>query len=119
MAWSWLGRGQEGGVPAIGGSEIPGRDTFRPGSVTFPPMIVGPMATLIGPTFGGTDERSAKAGAGCADVAGVVSAPGPPTGGARPTRPRTAAAAGNFRISIRFSFAPARKALASIAPGRC
>jgi hypothetical protein len=88
--------GQRGGVQVIGGSETPGITTFTPRLIMRPPMNVAPIFTLIGPTFGGTNVSSGDA------AAGVVSARAPTTGAARPNRLTTAAAADNFRASIRY-----------------
>jgi len=82
------------GVHVIGGSENPGRRMYRPGLMTFPLMIVGPMYTLIGPTFGGTNVSS---GDGGADVAGAVAATAPATGTARPSTLIDAAATDSVR----------------------
>jgi hypothetical protein len=63
-------------------------------------MIVGPMATVIGPSFGGTNVSSGSAVEAGGAAAGVESACAAPAAAARPTRLRTVAATGNFRLSI-------------------
>jgi hypothetical protein len=87
-----------GSVQVIGGNEMPGRETFTPELIVFPPMIVGPMLTEMGPTLGGTNVSNPDPGA-CAMEGGLVAALAPLTGAAMPNRPRAAAAADNLRMS--------------------
>jgi hypothetical protein len=96
--------GQKGSVQAIGGSEVPGVTTFKPGLICCPPMIVGPRVTLSGPTLGGTNKNRGDAATDGDDAVGVVSARAPATGAASANGMRTAAAADNLRIRIRISF---------------
>src|SRR3954470_10894584 len=51
--------------------DVPGVLTCRPGSMTWPPMMVGPMSTESGPTRGGTNVRPGAALPGAPDVAVV------------------------------------------------
>jgi hypothetical protein len=90
-----------GSVQLIGGSDAPGITTYTPGLITFPPMIVGPMFTVIGPTAGGTNVSTAEptpggTEAGGTEAAGVVSASALLTGTAAPITATTAAAAHNL-----------------------
>jgi hypothetical protein len=87
----------------IGGNETPGMNTYTPGLITFPPMIVAPILTVIGPTFGGTNVSTGDPEAG-----GDVSASALLTGAVAPTTPTTAAAAHNFRNHISISCLPSR-----------
>jgi hypothetical protein len=96
--------GQKTGVHAIVGSETPGVETFTPGPTSLPPMNVGAMLTLIGPTFGGTNVRRGGAAAGVAGAVAVASARAPATGPASASGMRTAVAADNHGIRIRISF---------------
>jgi hypothetical protein len=68
-----------GSVQVIGGNEMPGRETFTPELIIFPPMIVGPMLTEMGPTLGGTNVSNPDPGA-CAMEGGLVAALAPLTG---------------------------------------
>lgn len=82
----------------IGGTEMPVVETFTPGLITLPPMIVAPRLTLSGPTEGGTNVSSGEPAAGAATE--VASALATPTGAARQNALRAAAATDNFRLSI-------------------
>lgn len=82
----------------IGGTEIPDVETFTPGLITLPPMIVAPRLTLSGPTEGGTNVSSGDPAAG--GGAEVISALATPTGAARQNTVRAAAAPDNFLLSI-------------------
>jgi hypothetical protein len=82
----------------IGGTEIPVVETFTPGLITLPPMIVAPRLTLSGPTEGGTNVSNGDPAAGGATE--LVSALATLTGAARQKALRAAAATDNFRLSI-------------------
>jgi hypothetical protein len=81
------------GADVIGGSATPGVDTLTPGLITFPPMIVAPMLTLIRPTLGGTNE-SKPAGAG--GMVGVVAALATPVDAVRHNALSAAEATGSL-----------------------
>jgi hypothetical protein len=90
-----------GSVQLIGGIETPGMRTCRPGSMTFPLMIVGAMSTLIGPTRGGVNVRAGGVLAGGVVAAGAVAALATAAGAANVSRPAAVAAAQmGFRVSI-------------------
>jgi hypothetical protein len=81
------------GVDVIGGSATPGVDTLTPGLITFPPMIVAPILTLIRPTLGGTNESEP---AGSCGMVGVVAALATPVDAVRHNALSAAAPAANL-----------------------
>jgi hypothetical protein len=81
------------GVHVIGAGETPGLSTCRPGLITLPLRIVGPMSTLSGPTLGGTNVMVGGGGLGGPDAGGLAGALAPATGVAMASMPAAAAAA--------------------------
>jgi hypothetical protein len=78
--------------------EVPGVLTCRPGSVTLPLMIVGPMSTVSGPTCGGTNVKAGGATPGAPDVAVVAGVLAKAAGVLIASRPAAVAAVEGMRV---------------------
>ena len=83
----------------MGGRDAPEEQTWRVELITWPPMMIGPMVTHMGPTLGGTNVSSGGAGAG--EPAGIVAALALAIGAEIASAAMTAAAAAARRLAER------------------
>jgi hypothetical protein len=81
-----------GGVNVIGGSVVPVVDTFKPGLIICPSMIVAPRLTTSGPTLGGTNVSRD----GACEMDGAVAALATPADAVRHNALSAAAATGSL-----------------------